>query len=293
MSKGSSQRLYAATRTGVWRSNDAGASWSRVLRRHGRQRRMHGSRHPAPTGRSPTCSLPAARLRRARVRRAIDTAGTQHVDPDAGLASRSWAAHRSRLPRRTRTSSTRWQRAPRRALSIDGLLGVCRSSRLGVAPGRRYGCSNTSPVKLNTLLLSNPVFARSRRMRLRPRSALPQPGLVRQHHRGRSRRTPTSVWAGGIDLFRSDDGGAELGAGVATGGSRDGVDPEYAHADNHALVFHPHYDGSSNKTMFIGNDGGVYRTDDARAPCVSRQPHHTASPAAAAPGRLESRAGRA
>ena len=42
--------------------------------------------------------------------------------------------------------------------------------------------------------------------------------------------------------------------------------PEYAHADRHAIVFHPGYNGSSNKIAFFGSDGGVERIDDARAP---------------------------
>ena len=62
------------------------------------------------------------------------------------------------------------------------------------------------------------------------------------------------VWAGGVDLLRSDDGGQNWG--WATQGS---------HVDQHVFAFHPDYDGSNNKILFVGNDGGVYRTDDARA----------------------------
>src|SRR5207237_6227013 len=62
------------------------------------------------------------------------------------------------------------------------------------------------------------------------------------------------VWAGGIDIFRSDDGGANWG-----------WEPCFIHPDNHAITFHPQYDGVNNKTMFIGNDGGMYRTVYARA----------------------------
>ncbi|NOT54662.1 MAG: hypothetical protein HOP18_08675, partial [Deltaproteobacteria bacterium] len=41
--------------------------------------------------------------------------------------------------------------------------------------------------------------------------------------------------------------------------------PRYVHADSHALVFHPQYDGTTNRTLFVGNDGGLFRTTDARA----------------------------
>ena len=36
-----------------------------------------------------------------------------------------------------------------------------------------------------------------------------------------------------------------------------------AHADNHTIVAHPDYDGDGNTTVFVGNDGGVQRADDA------------------------------
>ena len=36
------------------------------------------------------------------------------------------------------------------------------------------------------------------------------------------------------------------------------------------MVFHPDYDGQSNTTIYFGNDGGLYRTDDATAPANSR-----------------------
>jgi photosystem II stability/assembly factor-like uncharacterized protein len=84
---------------------------------------------------------------------------------------------------------------------------------------------------------------------------------------------PNRVWAGSVDLFRSDDGGRTWGlASYWWPLSLDGtispgpLPPSYLHSDNHALVFDPRYDGRRNKTLFVGNDGGVFRTLDARAP---------------------------
>jgi len=45
--------------------------------------------------------------------------------------------------------------------------------------------------------------------------------------------------------------------------------PHYVHADHHVIVFHPEYNGTTNKVMFVGTDGGVFRTDDARAPVAT------------------------
>lgn len=64
------------------------------------------------------------------------------------------------------------------------------------------------------------------------------------------------VVVGGIDLWRSRDGGETL-TDISTW-----WETTSAHADHHAIVAHPRYDGRGNRTVFFGNDGGVYRADD-------------------------------
>ena len=78
---------------------------------------------------------------------------------------------------------------------------------------------------------------------------------------------PNVVWAGGIDLLRSSDGG--LTWGLASYWWSDSHGPDYNHADQHAIVFHPGYDGVSNQVMYTGNDGGLYRTENAKTGTVS------------------------
>lgn len=78
---------------------------------------------------------------------------------------------------------------------------------------------------------------------------------------------PNRVWAGGIDIFRSDDGGLSWGlAGPAYANTSFDLGP--IHPDQHVIVFHPQYDGTSNQMMYVGNDGGLYRTDNARGGVV-------------------------
>ncbi len=64
------------------------------------------------------------------------------------------------------------------------------------------------------------------------------------------------VVVGGIDLWRSTDGGDTL-ARMSNWTSN-----LSAHADHHAIVSHPGYDGGANRIVFFGNDGGIYRADD-------------------------------
>ncbi|MDN5857458.1 MAG: hypothetical protein L0H84_02440 [Pseudonocardia sp.] len=67
------------------------------------------------------------------------------------------------------------------------------------------------------------------------------------------------VIVGGIDLWRSTDGGHEL-AEISTWWH-----PRSVHADHHVIVAHPDYDGTANRTVFFGNDGGVFAARDLAA----------------------------
>jgi photosystem II stability/assembly factor-like uncharacterized protein len=77
---------------------------------------------------------------------------------------------------------------------------------------------------------------------------------------------PERVWVGGVDLFRSDDGGVTWGQASYWWAPETPTRYPYVHCDQHAIVFHPDYDGTTNRTLFFANDGGLARTDDALAP---------------------------
>jgi photosystem II stability/assembly factor-like uncharacterized protein len=66
------------------------------------------------------------------------------------------------------------------------------------------------------------------------------------------------VIVGGIDLWRSTDSGNTL-VDISTW-----WEPRSAHADHHTIVAHPAYNGTTNRTVFFGNDGGIYRARDVR-----------------------------
>jgi hypothetical protein len=67
---------------------------------------------------------------------------------------------------------------------------------------------------------------------------------------------------GGIDLWRSTNGGT---TSVQISRWQDYHDGTSAHGDQHAIVHHPDY-GTNNTTIYVGNDGGIQRTDDILAP---------------------------
>lgn len=64
------------------------------------------------------------------------------------------------------------------------------------------------------------------------------------------------VIVGGIDVWKSTNGGNTLRP-ISTWWDR-----RSAHADQHCIVADPRFDGKANKTVYFGNDGGVFKTDD-------------------------------
>jgi len=72
---------------------------------------------------------------------------------------------------------------------------------------------------------------------------------------------PNTVWAAGVGLFRSDDGGVTWGYAFNAN-----------HPDQHGLVFDPAFDGVANQNLYSISDGGIYKTNAARGKtgtCVS------------------------
>lgn len=73
---------------------------------------------------------------------------------------------------------------------------------------------------------------------------------------------PNDVVVGGIDLWRSIDGGATL-TQISDWTAYHDADPGFsAHADQHIILHHPGYNGTSNRTVYVGNDGGIQATND-------------------------------
>ncbi len=70
---------------------------------------------------------------------------------------------------------------------------------------------------------------------------------------------PDRIWAGGLDLHRSDDGGETWEHYSDWADMYYGGGPQYVHADQHAVAYQP---GSSSIALFA-TDGGVFYTENA------------------------------
>lgn len=262
-----SQRVYAATRTGVWRSNDAGATWKRVLATTVKGGCLDLAMRIDTDGDMLFASC--GTLDQATVYRAMraerDDAWTSVLsEPDQG---------RTTLAIAPSSPSTIYALA---ASNTDqALLGVYRSDSNGDSGTWTAKVRREDPNKLNTLLLTNAITAT-------------------EHDCGGGVNNPTTmgwycntiavdptnrdrVFAAGVDLFRSDDGGANWGIASFWWGNA----KSHVHADQHNIVFDPRYNGKNNQTLYLANDGGVYRTTNALddiatgedATCVAANSH--------------------
>lgn len=256
-----SRRLYAATRTGVWRSVNGGRTWKQVLE----SQVMGGCLDLVLRSDRETDVLFAA-------------CGTF----DQGTVYRNESAERGRrwVPvlredGMARTSlalapsnqdivyalASRW--VPREDLYNGGLHALFRSDAGGEAGSWVATTRYDDPVLLNTLLLSNPLPAHFVICGLNERNYMGNMGWY-TNVVAVDPLDPDIVWVGGVDLMRSDDGGHNWGLATFWWDS-----PPSAHADQHAIVFHPRYDGVDNQVLFATGDGGVWVTPNARASTAS------------------------
>jgi uncharacterized protein (TIGR03437 family) len=264
----SSQRIYAATRTGLWRSTDGGATWSQSLDpTNSSNRTVTGGCLDLATRTDQTTDYLFAAcgtFEQSTIYRNTDAGGSgawTAVQTESGMGRTSLAVAPSNQNVIYAASASYASGS-----YLDGLHAVFRSTDGGTSWTAQV--RNNNPTKLNTLLFTNPWGAFYGDCGFTPASSnfFANQGWY-DNVIAVDPADSNRVWVGGIDLFRSDDGGQNWG--LASYWWADGTvaarAPQYSHADHHVIVFHPNYNGTTNKTMFVGNDGGVFRTDDARA----------------------------
>jgi photosystem II stability/assembly factor-like uncharacterized protein len=258
-----SRVLYAATRTGVWRSNDRGASWVALLRTQVRGGCLDLA--ISSSDRDDTLLVSCGSYEQAtvyRIQRADRDAGVEAVLSEPAMGRTSLAIARSN-PRIVYALAASNEPGPRDAYR-QGLLAVYRSDNSG-APGSWSATTrNSDAPALHTLLLTNVNTALSCGGVLMPSATNMgwYNNVIAVDPVDENR-----VWVGGVDWFRSDDGGRTWG--VAS--TPRGPGPWQMHVDQHGIAFHPGYDGSTNQALIVGNDGGIYRTTNARAALMPAQ----------------------
>src|SRR5688572_21800963 len=256
------RRIYAATRSGVWRSTDGGATWAQLLAVNVRGGCLDLALRPDRSEDVLFASCGSYEQATVyRFARAADRSDSEVVlrEPDMGRTSLAIAPSHPDVIYALAASNVPGPNG----IYGQGLLAVYRSDRGGVAGSWDTRVNHHDPAFLNTMLLTNISSAAARVCSAQGSTAIPATMGWYNNVIAVDPRDPNRVWAAGVDWFRSDDGGRNWGlASYGYGGT---IGSYYAHADQHAITFHPNYDGDSNQIALIGNDGGIFRTTNARA----------------------------
>ena len=254
-------RIYAATRTGIHISPDGGGTWQHTLVTSvkGGCLDLELRDDQAQDWLFAACgTLDQATVYRARIDVEIDW---EPVLSEPGMGRTTLAIAPSR-PSTVYALSASNLPGPG-GLYEQSLHAVYRSTGGGAAGTWEVRVANTDPDKLNTLLLTNPVAASYRDCGFATSDRWIPMGWY-CNVIAVDPVDPEVVWAAGVDLFRSDDGGRDWG--VASYWWAPEWAGSFAHADHHAIVFHPDYDGVTNRRMFSANDGGIFVTDNPGDP---------------------------
>jgi photosystem II stability/assembly factor-like uncharacterized protein len=258
VSRHDSRRVYAATRAGVLRSTDSGATWKLVLRPGVKG----GCLDLAQRTDTETDHLFAScgTLETATVYRKVRAEGAGRwvgvlSEPGMGRTSLAVAPSNQEIVYALAASNVpgpdgRYEQS---------LHAVFRSAAGGAAGSWEATVRNSDPRMVNTLLLSNPLSAVVEECGFEGSNNVFGMGWY-VNVIAVDPRDPDRVWAAGVDLFRSDDGGRVWNP--VTYWWAAGISPStFVHADHHGLVFHPR----KPRSLYSLNDGGVYRTNNAAA----------------------------
>lgn len=251
-------RIYAATRTGVFRSYDAGQSWTRNLTVDASGGCLDLVARPGAG--SDYLYVSCGTLGQATVYRNLDAAADGAwtavlSEPNMGRTSLAVAPSNPDVVYALSASNVA---AP--GNFYQGLLAVFRSNEAGAAGTWKAVVRNTAADRLSTLLLTNPVAAAEVECKFSNSNKFVTMGWY-CNAIAVDPTNPDRVWAAGVDLFRSDDGGASWGVASYWWANR--TKTSYVHADQHAIVFHPNFNGKTNDTVFAANDGGIFKTNEA------------------------------
>lgn len=253
------RRIYAATRKGVYRSLDGGATWTRSLATAVKGGCLDlAIRRDADTD---YLFASCGTLAQATVHRnpaAESGAAWQPVLSEPGMGRTSIAIAPSRPETLYALAASNLP-----GTFEQGLHALYRSDASGAPGSWAIQTDNAHPDKLQTLMLSNAVIAFVEECGFGGANSVFNMGWY-TNTLAVDPVDPDIVWVGGVDLFRSDDGGRTFGqASYWFIGQQSSA---FVHADQHRVVFDPRFDGASNRRMYVLNDGGIYRTNNARGP---------------------------
>ena len=260
--------LFAATGKGIWRSVDVGDSWQLILdqsSRIGGCNEIEVQKDSSPNRLLASCGS----FDTAAVYQSVDNGDSWQIVLEENFQGRTTLAFAPSNPNRVYALSAQNQFGA----YPYGLNGLYRSDDGGSNWTQVASTSSTNFNSRSLLSTTSFVF---------------DCGASGQYVDGRLAGggwyynlltvDPTNedrVWTGGLDLWRSDDGGVNFNLASFWWASE--TQASYIHADHHLMVFHPQYDGVSENRVFATNDGGIWQTENSTASLASDNCNPTTS----------------
>ena len=247
----SDSTLFAATERGIWRSSDTGDNWSLVLDQASRVGGCHEI-EIQPSSNPNRLLVSCGSFETAAVYQSSDNGDTWQSVIEEANQGRTTIAYAPSNPSRVYALSAQNQfgSAP------YGLNGLYRSDDGGSNWTLVASPASANPNSRAMLSTTNYVFDCSN-------TGQYQPGRLAGGGWYYNLLTvdPTdenTIWTGGLDLWRSTDGGVNFSLASFWWASENLA--SFIHADHHLLTYHPNYDGTTETRLFASNDGGVWQT---------------------------------
>ncbi|MEM1268836.1 MAG: hypothetical protein AAGI08_02200 [Bacteroidota bacterium] len=229
--------LLAATRTGLWRSEDAGASWTEALAGWFVDVKFHPNEDEA-----------IAAMRHEWFADGSFVNGEVHTSLDGGA---TWTEETTGDPGKLPTTVRRCEVL----VTEEYLTG-------GETDWWYASCDNDDTSSDIHRASGEGTLSWSLRM----------DGTGNNDYLDRQGWYDNTIWVsphdvddlvvGGIDLYRSTDGGTTL-TRISNWRDYHDSNPGFSpHADHHFILAHPGFDGTSNRRLYIANDGGIQTTGD-------------------------------
>ncbi len=263
VSPNDSNRVYASTLSGVWRSPDGGTTWTQALTRTV----AGGCQDLAIRSDQTTDFILAAcgNFAQSTVFRKTDAEidgawETVLSDTGMGRTALAFAPSNQNIVYALASAFT--------GTYQYGLHAFFRSDSGGASGSWTARVRNSDTNKVNTAILSDPSSATAVLCKFGTGDSFTGQAWY-DLTMAVDPLDPNRIWVGATDVMRTDDGGANWGSAAfvydATGGNFVYGQSTQLHPDQHTLIFHPQFNGTTNQQLFVGNDGGIWRTSNARA----------------------------